>query len=225
MIRSIAPVRRRFDLDWPEFSRHWREEHARIARDMPGMSAYVQGHARPEDQPLGRPESWAYDGVPFASFADLAAIDQMRRSSGYLTRAVPDEAEFVDRSHMSAVLMVDSFGSRPAGLSSANWRTLLVFARSGRGDEAAGRALVAGLDGYLDEARPLSCRWSVALDADPGLGVPVQAHTAFVGLLEVWFAEGVDATAVAGRIASDSGSLPVDVVCLVVQENEVVRAP
>lgn len=220
MIRSIAPVRRRPDLDWAEFSRHWREEHAAIAQHLRGMTRYVQGHAHPEDRPKGSPDDWLYDGVPFASFPDLAAIDDMRQDPGYLTHAVPDEAAFLDRSAMSAVLLTDSFGAPPAECGPA-MRTLLVFARPAGADEATGRALAEAVEAHA-AVRPVAHRWSTALDADPGLSPVSSSDRPFDGLLEMWFEAADEATRVAGAIAHDPGSLPVAVFCLVVRENVVI---
>ncbi len=220
MIRSVAPVRRRPNLDWAEFSRHWREEHAAIARRMAGMTGYVQGHVHPEDQPPGRPDDWAYDGVPFAAFPDIAAIEEMRTSPDYQAMAVPDEEAFLDRSAMAAVLLVDSFGGPPADELGPDSRTLLVLTRGAGTGEAAGRALLEALVPMV--ATSIAHRWSVALDSDPRLSPASSVGRPFDGLLELWFPDGADATRAADGIVAGDSPLFSDVFCLVVRENVVI---
>lgn len=187
------------------------------------MTAYVQGHAHPDEQPADRPDDWSYDGVPFATFPDLAAIDEMRNFPDYLAHAVPDEAAFLDRAAMSAVLMVDSFGSPPPGVRDPDARTLLVFVRSNGVDADTGHALIEALGAHPGGgSRPH--RWSTALETDPGLSPVGASGRPFSGLLEVWFDAGVDATRVAGVLAAAPASVPVEVFCLVVRENVVVPA-
>ncbi|MFI8089459.1 EthD domain-containing protein [Streptomyces sp. NPDC086080] len=221
VIRSVAPVRRREGLDWAEFSRHWREEHAVIARGLPGMTGYTQGHAIPGEQPADRPPTWAYDGVPLASFPDLAAIGTLRAHPDYLGRAVPDEERFTDRAGMAAVLLEHCFGAAPAPVPGG--RTLMVFTRVDDADEEAGRALAGALEAVPGADAALGRRWSTALDVDPGLS-PRGAETRrpYDGLLEVWFPSAAPATRVAQEVASDPALLPFEVFCLVVRENRVV---
>ncbi|WP_081239523.1 EthD domain-containing protein [Streptomyces viridosporus] len=220
VIRSVAPVRRRRGLDWAEFSRHWREEHAEIAKRLPGMVGYTQGHAIPEEQPARRPVSWEYDGVPLASFPDLAAIGTLRSHPDYRARAVPDEAEFTDRAGMAAVLLAHRFGEAPDPV--AGGRTLMVFARTADLGEAAGRALIGALGAVPGADAALGHRWSAALDADPGLSPRGTADRPYDGLLEVWFPAAAPATGVARAVADDPALLPFEAFCLVVYENRVV---
>ncbi|MGW1545858.1 EthD domain-containing protein [Streptomyces sp. NPDC002346] len=220
VIRSVAPVRRRWDLDWAEFSRHWREEHAEIARRLPGMVGYTQGHAIPGEQPANRPASWAYDGVPLASFPDLAAIETLRSDPDYRARAVPDEAEFTDRSSMAAVLLTHCFGEAPE--PTGDGRTLMVFARTVGADEPVGRALAEALDAVPGADAALGCRWSTAMDADPGLSPRSASDRPYDGLLEVWFPAAAPAAGVARAVAAEPTLLPFEVFCLVVRENRVI---
>ncbi|WP_326750901.1 EthD domain-containing protein [Streptomyces hirsutus] len=220
VIRSVALVRRSKTLDWAEFSRHWREEHAAIARGLPGMVGYTQGHAIPGEQPVDRPPAWGYDGVPLASFPDLAAIGTLRAHPDYHGRAVPDEARFTDRSSMAAVLLAHCFGEAPA--PAPEGRTLMVFARTGGADERAGRALAGALSAVPGAGSALGRRWSTALDADPGLSPRGAADRPYDGLLEVWFPSAAPATRTAQAVAADPALLPVEVFCLVVRENRVV---
>ncbi|MEF9901660.1 EthD domain-containing protein [Streptomyces sp. P9-A2] len=221
MIRSVAPVRRRADLDWAEFSRHWREEHAAIACGLPGMVGYSQGHAIPDEQPVGRPPDWEYDGVPLASFPDLAAIGTLRAHPDYLGRAVPDEALFTDRSSMTAVLLAHCFGEAPEHPTPGG-RTLMVFARTGAAGEPAGRALAGSLGALPGAGSALGHRWSAALDADPGLSPRGAADRPYDGLLEVWFPSAAPATRAAQAVADGPALLPFQVFCLVVREERVV---
>ncbi|MFF3896296.1 EthD domain-containing protein [Streptomyces sp. NPDC001812] len=220
VIRSVAPVRRRRDLDWAEFSRHWREEHAAIARGLPGMTGYTQGHAIPGEQPADRPPAWEYDGVPLASFPDLAAIDTLRAHPDYRGRAVPDEALFTERAGMAAVLLAHCFGEAPPPVSGG--RTLMVFARTDGTGEQAGRALAGALDAVPGADSALGHRWSTALDADPGLSPRSAAEWPYDGLLEVWLPSAAPATRAAQAVAADPALLPFEVFCLVVRENRVL---
>ncbi|GGJ40999.1 EthD domain-containing protein [Streptomyces brasiliensis] len=220
VIRSVAPVRRRRGLDWAEFSRHWREEHAAIARRLPGMVGYTQGHAIPEEQPQERPASWEYDGVALASFPDLGAIEVLRSHPDYRARAVPDEAEFTDRSSMAAVLLAHCFGEAPDPV--ADGRTLMVFARTASTGERAGRTLVRALDAVPGADAAIGHRWSTAMDADPGLSPRGASDRPYSGLLEAWFRDAASAAEVALAVAADAALLPLKVSCLVVRENRVI---
>ncbi|GAA1518463.1 EthD domain-containing protein [Nocardioides humi] len=221
LLRSVALVRRRADLDWPEFSRHWREEHAAIARALDGMTSYVQAHARPELQPAGLPASWRYDGAALAGFADLDALERMRADAGYRARAVVDEAEFVDRASMAAVLLVDGW-VEPTPAPDLVSASLLLFVRGEcRLDPQAGRTLVADLGDVTRSA--VGSAWSLALDRDPGLAPGGGEARAYDALLELWFTETVAATDAADRLVAAAPAFPVGVAaCLVTRENRVV---
>ncbi|TYL55477.1 EthD domain-containing protein [Nocardioides sp. BGMRC 2183] len=222
LIRSVAPVRRRPDLHWDEFSRHWREEHAAIASRLAGMTSYVQAHAHPDLQAAGTPAAWRYDGAAFAGFADLEALEQMRADEGYRSRAVADEAEFVDRAAMAAVLLVDDWVDPPAD-PVAMRRTVLVFVRAGATDGAdAGRALARQLAAG-GGAGPSGSAWSRALGRDPGLAPGGADGCRFDALLELWFEEPAAAAVLAERLVATRERLVVSVVaCLVAEENRVI---
>lgn len=237
-IRSIAPVRRRSDLDWGEFSRHWQEEHAEIARSLPGMSGYVQGHAIPEEQPPDAPSHWRYDGCPFAAFSGVEGIAELRSSDGYRDRAVPDESAFLDRDSMRAVLMAPPVGDGwQTQVPATPGRTLLVFAREPSDSVAAPppgqpvqtpwpadalrvavEATVSALPG-ADEIEAL--RWSAALNAETRLSPGAGERRPFDALLEARTPTAGAATRVATALASLSAELPWLAFCLVVREMHV----
>ena len=72
MLKMMFFVHRRPNLDAKTFSKYWRETHAPIARELPGLRRYVQHHtvSGPEDsEPL-------YDGIAEMWYDDAAALEQ-----------------------------------------------------------------------------------------------------------------------------------------------------
>ena len=70
MIKLVAVIRRRPDMTREECHRYWREVHAGIAKEMPGVRRYVinlatRGAAAGEEPP--------FDGVAELWFDDVAA--------------------------------------------------------------------------------------------------------------------------------------------------------
>ncbi len=69
MVKVIALIRRRDDMDRAEFLRHWQIDHPAYVGRLKGIRRYVQNSA------IDRRRTWAYDGVAelwFDSVRDVA---------------------------------------------------------------------------------------------------------------------------------------------------------
>jgi uncharacterized protein (TIGR02118 family) len=66
--KIVALMSRRDGMDSQEFDRHWREEHPRYVRALPGIRRYVQSPAFEH-----RPQ-WPYDGLSELWFDSLKGI-------------------------------------------------------------------------------------------------------------------------------------------------------
>lgn len=70
MVKFVAMVRRKEGLDFAEFARLWREEHAPLVLAMPGVRRYEQNLAH-----QGATRDWPYDGVAEVWFDDKPALN------------------------------------------------------------------------------------------------------------------------------------------------------
>lgn len=88
MVKSIVMLRRRPDLTHEEFDRHWRQVHAPLVLQLPGICRYVQN--RPVDVG-GEPP---HDGVSEVWFDDMEAL-RAATSSPIWPRILEDEKNFL----------------------------------------------------------------------------------------------------------------------------------
>ena len=96
MIKVLVLLRKRDELDWTAFSRAWREEHAAIARNLPGLRRYVQNH--PAD-----PRT-ALFAISEFYFDDLATMQQAFESpEGRAT--LTDAIRFADPEHLQIMVV------------------------------------------------------------------------------------------------------------------------
>jgi uncharacterized protein (TIGR02118 family) len=84
-----------------EFQRHWRDVHAPIASQLPGLRRYVQSHTRRSAYEGGRAP--AYDGVVLAWFDSTEAIRDAAASGEY-ARVLADAAGFLVPGAMPSIL-------------------------------------------------------------------------------------------------------------------------
>ena len=95
MIHLLMAIKRKDGLSREEFSRHWREVHAPLARRIPGLRGYVQNHS-----PSVLSRSQAYDGVVEVWMDDRDALKVAFASHAYRNGAYVDEFTFVDIMHV-----------------------------------------------------------------------------------------------------------------------------
>lgn len=91
-VKSVAFLNRKPGLSVEEFQRHWRDVHAPIASELPGLRRYVQSHTRRSAYEGGRVP--AYDGVVLAWFDSTEAIRDTAASGEY-ARVLADAAVFL----------------------------------------------------------------------------------------------------------------------------------
>ena len=59
MLKVLVVLYKRPDLTWGEFRRYWRDEHGRLAQDIPGIRRYIHNDALEESKPpYGVAELW-----------------------------------------------------------------------------------------------------------------------------------------------------------------------
>ena len=99
--KFISFLNKRTDLDFKDFSHHWRAKHGPIAAGIPGNKRYVQCHARPGIYACGRKP--VFDGIPMSWFDDAAALKASGDSAAYrATRA--DEVHFLEPGRLPFVI-------------------------------------------------------------------------------------------------------------------------
>ncbi len=91
MAHLLIAFKRKDGLSLADFSRHWREVHAPLAKQMPGLRGYVQNHSA---SVVSR--SQAYDGVVEIWMDSEAAITAAFRSKKYREGAYADEPNFAN---------------------------------------------------------------------------------------------------------------------------------
>ncbi len=93
-VRTIAILGRAPGMSFKEFDRYWREVHAPIAAEVPGVSRYVQRHIVPEgDEPNNE---FGIDGFAVLDYESVEAME-----AGWASekgqRALADVPNFLGR--------------------------------------------------------------------------------------------------------------------------------
>ena len=68
MIKIVAVIRRRPDIDRAEFLRYWQQEHPAFVRRLPGLRGYRQNPA------IEHRKQWPWDGCAELWFDDVDAV-------------------------------------------------------------------------------------------------------------------------------------------------------
>lgn len=92
MLKLVSILKRRTDLEVPDFQAYWRDTHAPLVSRLPGLRRYVQCQTLPGGYRKGTP---AADGVAELWFDDTDAL-RMLRDSAELATVTADEANFID---------------------------------------------------------------------------------------------------------------------------------
>ena len=91
MVHLLIAFKRKAGLSRAEFSHHWREVHAPLAKQIPGLRRYIQNHS-----PTILSRSLAYDGVVEIWTDTEEAITAAFTSKEYREGAYADEPNFAD---------------------------------------------------------------------------------------------------------------------------------
>jgi len=106
VIKLVCFVKRNPALDVEEFHRHWREVHAPLIRDTPGLARHIvryeQNHRLLDD--YGQPNRSDFDGVAIQWFDAMDDFVGMVSSDEYRERLAPDEALLLDRDGLLWIL-------------------------------------------------------------------------------------------------------------------------
>lgn len=166
-------------LSRPAAQRHWRDEHARLFAQLPGLLSYVQNHAVLDgnDEPvLEDPGFDVFAEVEFASAADL---DRVASSPHYRDAILADEGRLLDASRRTFLMTRRRL---LAGTPPSDAFKLALFLSCGRIMAAPEER-----EGWLDDARlrdPRAlCSMAYLVDAVGGpvpraVDVVVQAYYA-----------------------------------------------
>jgi uncharacterized protein (TIGR02118 family) len=104
VIKLICFVKRNPSLSVDEFHDHWREQHAALIRDTPGVAdrvvRYEQNHRLRADYARGG----AFDGVAIQWFRSLDDFAAMVAHPKYQARVAPDEGVLLDRDGLVWIL-------------------------------------------------------------------------------------------------------------------------
>ena len=91
MVHLLIAIKRKDGLSRADFSRHWREVHAPLAKQFPGMRGYTQNHS-----PSMVSRGQAYDGVVEIWMDSEEALEAGFNSKEYRAEAYADEPNFAD---------------------------------------------------------------------------------------------------------------------------------
>jgi len=92
MAKGIGFVKRKPGMPVEEFQQYWRERHAPLAAQFPGLRRYVQCHTRLSGYTQDREPKW--DGISIIWFDDPKALRAAQQSPEF-ERARADDPNFV----------------------------------------------------------------------------------------------------------------------------------
>jgi uncharacterized protein (TIGR02118 family) len=102
LIKTVSLLNRRSDLSPEQFHKYWRDTHARLVLDLPGVRQYIQ--CRPVPIPGKRPR---YDGIAEVWYDDYNSL-RATMGSQACKRLLADEGNFMGSStHDSIFLIVE----------------------------------------------------------------------------------------------------------------------
>jgi uncharacterized protein (TIGR02118 family) len=102
MVKLVILLHRRADLTVDEFERYWREIHAPIAAQLPGLRKYVQGYRLPVTLPFPA----THDAVAELWFDSVEAL-AAAMDSPQERAAAADAANFIDLARTSMVVVTE----------------------------------------------------------------------------------------------------------------------
>jgi uncharacterized protein (TIGR02118 family) len=97
MFKTIWVIKYRADVDPEEALRHWRETHAPLMLELPGVVRYVQSRTI-------EPLSPGFDGVAELWFEDREAFEAATRSPAWAA-AVEDNQRFIDVESLASAVV------------------------------------------------------------------------------------------------------------------------
>src|SRR4051794_8482187 len=95
--KTIWVIKYRADVDREEALSHWRETHARLMLEIPGVVRYVQSRTV-------EPLSPGFDGVAELWFEDRDAFEAAKRTPAWLN-AVEDNQRFIDVGSLTSAVV------------------------------------------------------------------------------------------------------------------------
>ncbi len=97
MFKTIWVINFRQDVSAEDALRHWRESHATLMLDIPGVVRYVQSR-------IVEPLAPGFDGVAELWFEDRDAYEQATSSPAWRA-AVEDNGRFIDVERLSSAVV------------------------------------------------------------------------------------------------------------------------
>ena len=94
-VRTIALLGRRPGMTFAEFDSYWRDVHAPLAAQVPGIVRYVQRHVIP-DPATGEPDNeFGIDGLAHIDYENAEAMEGWETEAGQ--RALDDVPNFLGK--------------------------------------------------------------------------------------------------------------------------------
>ena len=90
-VKSMFLVKRKQGMNVADFRSYWKEQHAPLVTDTPGLRRYVQSHTALETYDAGDP---VFDGVAELWWKDLNAFDSSLKSPEFIDQQAPDISHF-----------------------------------------------------------------------------------------------------------------------------------
>lgn len=112
MLKRITYLEKRRDLSFTEFSEHWRDPHARIAKDLPGLACYLQNHLKPAAEPDADTDPFRIDGIVELWFTAPDVVSAAK-DSHVAERLAIDEQLFLSGLTGGQVVSEDPHGPWP----------------------------------------------------------------------------------------------------------------
>lgn len=94
VLKRITYLEKKHDLDFADFSSHWRTTHADIARDLPGVACYLQNHLHLAEAPDSATEPFRIDGIVELWFHEPDVVSAAS-DSDVADRLIIDEQRFL----------------------------------------------------------------------------------------------------------------------------------
>ncbi|MEE4023368.1 EthD domain-containing protein [Gordonia sp. PKS22-38] len=104
-IRTVALLKRKKGMSFAEFDKYWRDVHAPLAADLPGVVRYVQRHVVPQGDADEPDNVFDLDGMVILDYESAEAMDAAWASPAG-QKAIDDIDNFLD---VNSVVVLDDY--------------------------------------------------------------------------------------------------------------------
>jgi uncharacterized protein (TIGR02118 family) len=104
-VRTIALFSRKRGMSFAQFDQYWRETHAPLAAQVPGVVRYVQRHIVPQDGATEPDNGFGIDGIAVLDYESVEAMEAGWASPAG-QKALDDVPNFLDQHY---VVVLDDY--------------------------------------------------------------------------------------------------------------------